>query len=179
MEKQQELFDEFNKSSEVKRPASKRTAPERMFTLFLTYEKLILFVIGFVAILTAVFVIGFERGKKVILSKTVIKKAAVKTPEPAVKEKKIRKEIKKGPVRVMTPKQISNKAYTIQVATFRSERLAQEESGRLKQRGFISDIVEKSGFYQVLVGEYLDSKDATSTLAKLKKVYTDCYVRKR
>lgn len=171
MERQQELFNEFKPGVDGDKISRKAMLPEKALTLVLGYEKLILVLFGLLVILAVVFVFGFERGKKSVLARNKGVRPVAKVTKPTPLPASIKDEPKTGS---------RNERWAIQVATFKSEQLAQKEAERLKDKGFSTSIDKtKGGYYQVLAGDYSRSKDGSETLSVLRKIYKDCYIRKR
>lgn len=161
MEKQPELFGEFRESERKKSIFQGGTAPEKTFVFVFSREKLILSFIAFIIALAIMFAVGFEKGRKSVLSRNAVRQARVVNVNPE-------------PLKTVLPK-----AYTIQVATYRSKESAQQEGIKLKGRGFPVVIIGINGIYQILVGEYAAEKDARQTLNVLKKTHSGSYIRKR
>ena len=68
--------------------------------------------------------------------------------------------------------------YSIQVASVQSESAAKRLSETLAGKG-IQGFIRTSGKYTiVMAGSFASREDAQSTLKKLKKTYTDCFIRK-
>lgn len=191
MEKQPELFTEFKEGQAEKKVFTKSFIPDRTFVIAFTYEKLILAVLGLLVSLAVVFAFGFEYGKgRGAVRRIAVVQPKLVQPQPVT--------VQQVPPRVETPRQVAKqpvalakqaapaktapvkaKPYTIQVATFRSRDLAQQEVTLLKQKGFGAQAVNMNGFYEVWVGEFTDSKDASLILGKLRKLYKDCFLKKK
>ena len=172
MEKQQELFTEFKDRETKKKFFGKGLLPDKTLAIFLTRERLILTALGFIVILAIMFAFGFECGKKT---------AAPPLPAVSTKERNLFKPaLKSRPpeVKKEIPRQ-TIKPYTIQVATFKSKEIMQEEVAKLKSKGFSTTVIGINGLYEVWVGEYADMNEATKALSLLKKTYKDCLIRKR
>jgi len=68
--------------------------------------------------------------------------------------------------------------YSIQVASVRSESAAKKLSETLAEKG-IQGFTRTSGKYTiVMAGSFASREDAQGTLRKIKKTYTDCFIRK-
>lgn len=173
-EKQPELFGEFKDLETKNKLFGKGIFPEKTFTFTFSRDKLILVGLGFIVLLATIFALGFEQGKRKASIKRVITMPALKakqeilTAAPALEAKK-------------SAAQPESKPYTIQVATFKSKELAQQEVSKLKKKGFSTTITITAinGLYQIWTGEFADYKEASQTLSTLKKIYKDCYIRKR
>jgi cell division protein FtsN len=198
MEKQPELFNEFSDAGIKNKPFGKGIFPERTFTLTFTHEKLIMLAIISILTLAVVFVFGFEKGKKGRLAKNSaaqpiiakslpaaqsapvakVSKAEYKTPSQSQQSaQQVRKQATEETKKVSVSTLV--KPYTIQVATFKSRELMQQEAIKLKKKGFATVVIESDGKYRICVGEYANSKEALQTLSALQKIYKDCFLRKR
>ncbi|MDD5449268.1 MAG: SPOR domain-containing protein [Candidatus Omnitrophica bacterium] len=174
IEKQSELFGEFKNQEERGSLLNKGAFPEKSFTFILSRDKLILVSVGLIILLIIVFALGFEKGKgrTALSSRPAAAPAQRQVYAPApVPLQEAKKPAAQQPQAL--------KPYTIQVATFKSKDLAQQETAKLKKLGFPAVILEGNGLYEVRVGEFADTKAATSALNTLKRVYKDCYIRKR
>ena len=183
MNTQQELFSEFPDREGRKKIFNKGLFPDRALTVSLTYEKLILAALGAVVILSAIFVFGFECGKKTAAPK--------QAPAVFVKEQPVvvKKEVIAAPVKAVTKesqvvkRKVAAKPvprpYTIQVASFKSQQYAQEEMAKLKNRGVPAAMIFVNGIYEVLAGEYSDRAEASQALSTFNKNYKGCIIRKR
>lgn len=81
----------------------------------------------------------------------------------------------------VAPEKVVDKGYTIQVASYKSDSMAQKESANLKRQGLESFVVTKGNYLIVCVGRFSDSPEgkdeAKSMFNKLKKRYKDSIVR--
>ena len=170
MDRQQELFSEFQDRESRKKLFSKGFLPDRAVTVILTYEKLIFAALGVGVILLIIFAVGFECGKRVLV-----------TPKPAAVFVRTQPVAAKKEVQVPRPEtpKSAPKPYMIQVASFKSKQYAQEESAKLRSKGFSAAIILVNGIYEVLAGEYADMKEASQALNTLNKIYKGCIIRKR
>ncbi|MBI4335332.1 MAG: SPOR domain-containing protein [Candidatus Omnitrophica bacterium] len=183
MEKQPELFGEFNDPRERRIPFGRPSMPEKIFTINLTREKVILAALGSVIALVLMFAFGFERGRKSVLERRIAVKPPIEKPAamPAVKalkEPAAPVETRPPPTAKKTP-QVAPKMYTIQVATFKSKEYAAGEALKLRKKGYLTTVVGVGGYYLVWVGEFAAPKEAQAALNSLKKTYQSSYIRKR
>lgn len=133
-------------------------------SLLSNYEAKIKFLIIFIISLLIVYSIGIERGKRSIQAK---------------KEKELI-PVKDEEIKPLTPKEEIQeiKGYVIQVATYKKDPYAEKEALNLKKKGF-SSFTKKSGdFIVVYVGSFQSKDEAQISLKKLKKHYSDCFIRK-
>jgi len=70
-----------------------------------------------------------------------------------------------------------DKRYTVQVASYKSDFMAQKELGELKRKGFESFLMTKGNYVIVCVGRFSGQDEAKKMFNKLKKQYKDSIVR--
>ncbi len=199
LQKQQELFEEFVIREKRKGRFlgafrfKKPLFPQHRLNIAISYEALIIGLIGLVLTASVVFSLGVERGRNLEfvelplkdkglqpVTETKINEVQVqpaekasegqKQPEVKPKEQEIEKTVPVAPI---------EKPFTIQVATFKTRTLAERESSRLKNIGYSSDVLKKKEFFIVCVGAYAKKELAQQTLRDLKRIYKDCYLRIR
>lgn len=147
------------------------------------YEKIILFIIGFIITGLVSFSLGVEKGKRVTLLKANPHLDTALKIQPAVSQQIARQiptvtEKAKIPEAVAPVKQEVMQGYTIQLASYKTMTYAQKEAEALRKKGF-SPLVLSKGEYKVLcVGSFADREKAKSLLSELKKRYRDCLVRR-
>lgn len=187
-QKQQELFEEFVIREKRKGRFlgafrfKKPLFPQHRLNIAISYEALIIGLIGLVLTTSIIFSLGVERGRSLefveapLNVKEVQAQPAEKSPEgqkqPEVKPKE--QEIEKT-----VPVAPAQKPFTIQVATYKTRTSAEKESTRLKNIGYSSDVLKKKEKFIVCVGTYAKKELAQQTLRDLKRIYKDCYVRTR
>ncbi len=161
--------------------------------LTLTLDRLILFTVVIVILMTLVFALGLERGKRIaqanlqrqkaaqpdeVLSfsiessnvSEVIEPAAAYQPEPEVlNDKKGASDQKEDRKR---------KAFRIQVASYYKEKTALKEAENLKAKGYPVIVLQKGKFIVLYVGSFDNEKEANSKWQTLKKSYKDCLLRR-
>lgn len=195
-QKQQELFEEFVIREKRKGRFlgafrfKKPLFPQHRLNIAISYEALIILLISLVLTASIVFSLGVERGRNLDFAEAPMQQAT----DTKVKETQIQSTEKPVPVEVQgqpevapkeqqiqkaVPATTEEKAFTIQVATFKTRTLAERESLRLKNIGYSSDVLKKKEFFIVCVGAYAKRELAQRTLRDLKRLYKDCYVRTR
>ncbi|MCM8791943.1 MAG: SPOR domain-containing protein [Candidatus Omnitrophica bacterium] len=145
------------------------------------YERAILTIIFILLASIISYCLGFNRGKKIALlninqTNTLIKTKEISTPSTLEDFKKEKIELPS------TKEQFDNKNnkinYTIQVATYKTSDYAQKEANKLKKNGFDTMIISKDKYILLCVGKFLNRHEAEIVLAKLKKRYEDCFIRR-
>ncbi|MFH0771573.1 MAG: SPOR domain-containing protein [Candidatus Omnitrophota bacterium] len=211
MQRQQELFEEFVIKEKRKGrffgafKFKRSVFPQRSVIFSLSYETLIISLIGAVLAASVIFSLGVERGRNLKLSSGDIEKAvktdlgvpftpldskhltgfteqAEKAPAamiskeaPESKQQMDVKPEKKEPEKVVFPKG----DFIIQVASYKTRNSAEVSAARLKKLGEDAEILKKGSFFIVCVGSYADKASAQKKLSDLKRTYKDCYLRKR
>lgn len=135
-------------------------------------RRLIVGIIIFIVINLLSFSFGVERGLR--LTKTGnsvknVKKELIKSVPSPEKTKVILKPSLDKPDSI---------EYSIQVASYRTESKAAEEVEALRKRGYQPFVLRKGRYAVVCVGRFKDKSEANTSLSKLKKIYSDSYVRR-
>jgi len=163
------------------------------FSFARPYEKPILLTIVILIITVVAYCLGIERGKGIALQGapslanpkeklTVRQTDSISTekdsgPEAVnLKQKNI--DVAQNQQGPYADKKEDNQYYTIQVATYNTNALAQKEAERLKKNGYNPLIVNKGKYVVLCVGNYKDKESARSVLVRLKKQYLDCFMRR-
>jgi len=196
-QKQQELFDEFIIREKRKTrffgafKFKKPLFPQHKLNISVSYEALIIVLIGLVLTISIIFSLGVERGRNLEFVKVSSKgegmvaetKAEESRTQPAEKPVEVQKQPEVKPQEEQVEKAIpapsEEEPFTIQVASFRTRALAEKELSRLENIGYSSDVFKKGKFFIVCVGNYSKKELAQQTLSDLRRVYADCYIRKR
>ena len=189
-------------------PKSSKNSPETWKTshltkdLTLSLENIIVLCIIFVMALVLFFSFGVERGKKIaLLSPTKDEVNIVQTAngdtvkQPVQSDPQAQKEERvvfpvDMPVEILEEGESvfrpplekteeQEKLFTIQVASFKLEKNAKREAGRLKDIGHDDTFVVPKGNYSIVcVGKFMQRNEAKKFSSKLKKRYNDCLVRR-
>lgn len=201
LHKQQELFEEFVIREKRKGrffgafKFKKPLFPQHRLNLSVSYEALIICLIGLVLVVSVIFSLGVERGRNLefaqapskniqVASEAEVKETQVKPEEkPAQiqKQPEVKPEVKpkEGQIEKVVPPPSEEKPFTIQVATYKTRNLAERELSRLKKIGYSSEVFKKGEYFIVCVGAYAQKELAQQALPDLKRIYKDCYVRRR
>ncbi|MCA9398583.1 MAG: SPOR domain-containing protein [Candidatus Omnitrophica bacterium] len=75
-------------------------------------------------------------------------------------------------------RQLDNKNYTIQVASFKTEEYAKKEIEALEKKGFTASMVAKGDYMIVCVGRFEGKDEAKRFAERLKHQYNDYLVRR-
>ncbi len=196
-QKQQELFEEFVIREKRKGRFfgafgfKKPLFPQHRLNLSVSYEALIIGLIGLVLTISIIFSLGVERGRNLEFAQAPSKdvqaatEAELSEPQTQPTEKPV--EVQKQPevtpkkqgIEKAVPAPSEEKPFTIQVASFKTRTLAEKELSRLKNIGYSSDLLKRGEFFIVCVGAYAKKELAQQTLKDLRRVYKDSYVRRR
>jgi hypothetical protein len=176
---QQELFSEADNAKKVKKRIFKKHLFDKNNVRFsLTYEQLGLFVILFIVLLSVVFTLGVERGKRIDFNVNLSNKAIDSKEYDHIKEN-ILNEKKDIPDKEEQPKSVIPEEYfTIQVVTYKKDSLVKSELEYLKKRGYTSFVIESGKFKHICVGKFEDKKEYREIFRRLRKRYKDCFVKK-
>jgi len=153
---------------------------------------IILTVLIFLGIIVS-FSIGVEKGKRLNLANaaTPIRPVAIEQPKtvtPLLKKETVKdignvtvaKQGVPGSTSAIqtVPASGSENFYTVQIASFKLRKFAEEEAHGLKAKGYETFIVPKGQHLVVCAGRFLDQAAAKIFLGKLKGKYKDCLVRR-
>lgn len=159
-----ELFEDFSEPRQPKLRFRKKFWPQQKMTLVLPYERAIFGLIALIMVLLIAFALGMERGRH--------------TYGYIARESPIK--IEHAPIELVTEKKEEKLGFfTIQVATFTKQDLAQLEKERLIKGGFDASLAKSDKYIQICVGHFKSKKDAEGELKRLKAMYKDCYIRFR
>lgn len=70
-----------------------------------------------------------------------------------------------------------DKGYTVQVASYKKDSMAEKEAMNLKREGFESFTMQKGDYVIICVGKFTSQDKAKQMLSKLKKRYKDSMIR--
>lgn len=197
---QQELFDEFvvvkktrGRFFGVLNKFNKPIFPQHRLNLSLSYETLIIILIGAVLVASIIFSLGVERGRNlkgrdVELPAPIQPVVAVPAPTPDTAPAPVEpitpivaeapKPVLKTAEAVKKPATV-DKPYTIQVASYKTPDLAKKEISRIKAMGYSADVIKKGNYFILCVGSFATKDAAKQTLAVMGKRYKGCMIRKR
>lgn len=170
-EYQKEFFDEFKsgdgplkrftKNALAKRtPMTLRFQPEQIISLA------IIVVLGFVIS----FALGVEKGKRL---KPVVETEEVVLADTVVKETQVA-AVRKQVVTAQAPRE---RLYTIQILSYKDEKLALAKVAELKKKKINASVMRENKLFQVCAGRYADKKEAIGDLRNFLKEYKGCFLR--
>lgn len=199
---QKELFEEFVKADRKKHlKGIFQPRPKRTITL--SYEHSIFIVMAFIIAAALFFSLGVERGKRLqvksfaLAEKSKVEQAQAQiaeVPRPVQEKPPTGKEetgtqpkgpaekelLEKEPAKKESPeKGRLATLYTIQAASCAKKDSADKEVLRIKKEGFKPFVFPSGKYYIVCVGEFKNKAEAASLQNRLRKLYPDCYIRRK
>ena len=172
MEKQPELFKEFAVEKDRKKPFYKNLITDRNFVITLTYDRIIVIGLGIMFICGLFYVAGIEGGRR--RGQREMHAAMARQKKPLALPSKAETII---PDEIVKAANNSLRRYAIQIATFKSEQLAKKEIQNVSNVGLPIQISEKDGYFRIFVGDFSEKNEADPYVQKLRKRYSDCFVR--
>ena len=200
-EKQHEWFglrkDKARRSRKSEEGTLDPVAREAKITLSL--EGVIMTAIGIILLLVISFAMGVVKGRHIPTGESIRRsKTAYGRIAPLVQETKqvfspAQEPTREAPVEAVPPEparvesaptpppeaETTGMSFTIQMVTHSKKQLAEKDVEQFKKMGYKSFILRWREYYIVCAGEYATRKDASSHIPKLKKIYADCFVRRK
>ena len=189
-ETQQEFFGEFSK--EPKRPERLSFVPKTQKPILVNTSAEQIILGGIVLILAGCFIffLGMIRGKSLSAqwkAERVVQQGVMPKPSGKTLEEKtastvlLAKPVTAIPNNSQTPLVTQNlaKPYTIQLATYKKQDLAEKEVAALRRAGFFSFIITSGDYYVVCAGQYENKDGASKDLKFFGSKYKGCYLRRR
>lgn len=134
-----------------------------------SYEKTVLLLIGFIVTAIVAFCLGVEKGRAVSAQRPLSPVAQAITKQET-------------PIQIKNPlpEQAPPEKYTIQVASYKSARYAQEQAQLLKKQGLNTAIIAKGAYTVLYVGNFSNQEQAREFLSEMKKQkrYADAKIRR-
>ncbi len=181
--------------------------PENLFFAYMrAYEKAVLVIIGLVITGLVCFMLGMERGRRVITAqynarlielarqqrspvKQLPQRAAAgvlpfqrEQSPPAVS---VPSAVPLSPVKQLPATQPATREQpgtrekcTIQLASFKSRAYAEKEADYLKRKGFSPALVKDGAYIVLCVGMFQDEEKAQPLLVEFRKRYSGCHIRR-
>ena len=174
--------------------------------LTLSIENVIVLSVVLIMSLVLFFSLGVEQGKKWTLRHLSPEEAVqaalpvkvsvddgiivlpTKEPKDSLKEKakkvplvaETQQVVLNVPVEVSEPASvpIASGMYTVQVASFKQEGMAQKEATKIKDLGHETFVLAKGDYFIVCVGKFAGKAEANKTANRLKNKYGDYLVRR-
>jgi cell division septation protein DedD len=164
-------------------------------------EKVILIVIGFLCMGIISFVLGVEKGKRIVSTSLgpnfdLATKEVTFTPKAVTRNTELVKVSREQllakkenlteaaplsnnkTLALKTKKAKNEPGFTIQLASYKGRNFAQQEAEALKKKGMLAIVLSKSGYNVLCVGNFTSKENAQSLLSQLKKQYPDCRIRR-
>lgn len=176
---QKELFEEFVEVEKRRHfKPMLHSKPGRSFNL--SYEYLVFILIAFIMIAVISFSLGVEKGKSIGLKraslKAEVRSQSIEQTEP------LPKAVPNGSGKEAEDKveesAPAKSGYTIQVASYVKKEVAEREADSLKKKGYNAFAMPSGRYYIVCVGKFSDIKKASSEKDRLRRLYSDCYIKK-
>ena len=162
---QTELFQELQAESRDRR-FRPPLFPQRFLRVRVAYEDLIFAFLSLILVLLAGFCLGVERGKRLVKEPPVVSLPAstVSMSDPSE-------------AKVSEPLFNPGGQYAVQLASYLDRQAAQMEADRLRRKGFNAQVVKQGKYYELRVAGYRSRTEAMGSLAGLKKIYHDGFVK--
>jgi len=182
---QKELFEEFLETDKRRRSRGiLQQKPKRTFQL--SYEHLIFVLIALIIIAVISFSLGVERGKAVAhksayLQKKTVKQEVLPAPKPLKEEasSSLAQAEKTLPDKDdLKKEELREPVYTVRVASYLKKGLADKNVERLEKKGLKAFVVASGKYFIVCVGRFNNKKKASLEEKRLRKQYSDCYVKR-
>lgn len=175
-------------------------ASSRVLCFLKQYEKAILILMGFLVTSVVSFSLGVEKGRKMFVSNSsmrmdmamarVVLRPAVLAAGP--KDKFLLPEKQAKPQVVPLPRPPAPQAnspaqnakekkqgiFTLQLASYQKRDFAQKEAAVLSKKGIAAFVLAKGNYFVLYSGNFPSRQAAKMLLAKFKKQYRDCIVRR-
>jgi cell division protein FtsN len=159
------------------------------YLAILTQGKVILSLISLTIVITIIFSLGVERGKRIALRDLETKEkteARVKIPSESPDigrlpqtESVIEPEVQEPlDLDAQDAKDEEKERFRIQVASFHKENTAHKEARRLEENGYPVLVLQKGKFMVVYVGTFETKSEAENNFQSLKQRYKDCILRR-
>ncbi|MBI3333263.1 MAG: SPOR domain-containing protein [Candidatus Omnitrophica bacterium] len=174
---QEELFQDLEAQPRLRRSAAP-LFPQRFLRVRVAYEDLIFSSLSFLLVLLAGFCLGVERGKRLADHPVAAPPAQA---EWAVANAGLRPSLAVEPPAEKPQPPVmaaANGLYAIQLASYLDTHAAQAEAQRLNRQGFNAQVVKQNRYYELRVIGYRSREQATASLATLRKVYRDGFIKR-
>ena len=173
----------------------------RFKDLTLSGENIIVVSIVFVMLVLISFCLGVEKGKELVQVPRLIDKNVPailplkrqglpreKMPSPSIYKEEASKNINSQPSKISEAQKNNNapasvpqlmpRGFTIQVASYKSEKYAAKEANNIKQKDMDIFVLPKGSHQILCVGKFEKKEDALALLSRLKGRYKDCLIRR-
>ena len=174
-EYQKEFFNEFQREKgKIEKIAHKITKRQTRLYVHIPLENIVFTAIIVILFVIVSFALGVERGRKL----TVKHVASVKTESTFIEEKLLpeKKELPAEEKPVVN--KVLDKRYTVQLVSFKEEKIAEKEKAKLLKMGIDAFIVRSGSWYQLCAGGYSNMKEAEKAKKQFTKDYKGCFIKK-
>jgi len=174
-EYQKEFFNEFQREKgKIETIARRITKRQKKLYLNIPLENIVFTAIIVLLFVIVSFALGVERGRKLNIKQT----ASIET-ESVLPEKKFLSEKKELPAEEKpVVNKVLDKRYTVQLVSFRKEKVAEEEKAKLLKKGIDAFVVRSGSWYQLCAGGYPNMKEAEKAKEQFVKDYKGCFIKK-
>ncbi len=186
-EMQQELFGEFGSQASKQKPRFPSLhKAQKPVLLSTSLEQILLVSILLILAACVVFFLGILRGKSMAATGGVVPMSTQPLPRKTTQVLPPRAAPRAGlgtsTVKTATPKDPAwdlGKPYTIQLATFKKQDMAEREVDTIRKKGFQAFIIASGDYYEVCSGQYVSKEDAGRDKKLFSARYKDCFIRRR
>lgn len=204
---QKDLFGEQVCEEKARKPRLLFRYAERRFLPYIKIpiEYSVIIVIGILVLTVIAYAVGVEKGRntagaKIGMETTIeptenaIKDETEGPPVSTIDNELVYKSLEEDTSEVLRENEKINDAfsvllegetekqvrqlYTIQLASFKKEDLANKELQKLKKKNITADVTKKGEWYQVYTAGYKTIEEANKAKEELLKEYKDCYIRR-
>ena len=182
-EYQKEFFEDFkSKKGNIEKIANKIAERQPKLYLNMPLENVVFAFIIVIMVVIVAFALGVERGKKISSNAKVVTKN-IDTYEPEVKiEEKIEtstQEKSEMPIEANIEKKEIVKPYTVQLISYKDEKLAKREKEKLVKEGVNAFIIKSGSWYQLCAGNYENVEEAKKAQDRFNSTYKGCIIKKK
>ena len=178
-ESQQELFREF--SGETVKPERFPTIPkiQKPVLLNTSVEQLILAFILAILAFCLMFFLGVLRGRALATRSSSVQRPVQALPSVSQKKPAVSEPVISKPAETVVASADLSKPYTIVLATYKKQSLADREARLIEKSGAQVFVAGSGDYFMVCVGRYANSSEAKKDLKFFGGKYKGCYLKRR
>ena len=182
-ETQRELFGEFSREADKAGRFPALSKNQKPILITTSLEQVLLTAILLILAACFIYFLGMLRGRSLAGHATALS-PPIARPAPGPAGPSSGKVIglprqKKEAAPVSSFAADPGKPYTIQLATYKKQSLAEKEMALLRRAGYYSAIIPSGDYYQVCVGQYGSMEEAKKDLRFFGSRYKDRFLRRR